>query len=289
MGGVALPISGVCGRRRPANVDTVTVSQFNLTHISKIEVFASDSPSPERNRPMRRVAPIVLTTLALLASSSLGAVPGPDTGALARPLSPAIASPRTGVIQESPRVTTTQNGKVTEVTVAGQLAAKHPVGCVPLAQVDNTRTPPDLYVGVTACIQQDNYRAAVALFALAGMESHFDAERVLDKSAGQAGQVLIMGTFNGLSDEKRAKFAKTVSEFAADTAALAQTCSSIRKMGYPTYYPEYMVLHGIHAFTAQPGDPTLVATFDAAATWNSMLTTYLNCHDAVTPDAQGTR
>jgi hypothetical protein len=89
-----------------------------------------------------------------------------------------------------------------------------------------------------------------------------------------------MGTFNGLPDEKRKKFAKTVSEFAADTATLAQTCSRIRKMGYPTYYPEYMVLHGIQAFTAKPGDPTLVPTFDAAATWNSMLTTYLNCHDA---------
>lgn len=196
---------------------------------------------------------------------------------------PPPASPATGIIQHPPTVTTTQNGKVTQMTVDGQLAAKHPVGCVPLDEVDNTRTPPDLYLGVKACIQQDDYRAAVVLFALAGVESRFDAERVADKSAGQAGQVLIMNTFNGLPDEKRAKFDKAVGELAADTAALSQTCSSIRTMGYPSYYPEYMVLHGIHAFTAKPGDPTLVQTFDPAATWKSLLTTYLNCHDAPAP------
>jgi hypothetical protein len=150
---------------------------------------------------------------------------------------PSAASPTTGIVQQAPTVTAAQNGKVTQMTVDGQLAAKHPAGCVPLGQLDNTRTPPDLYLGVKACLQQDDYRAAAVLFALAGVESRFDAGRVLDKSAGQAGQVLIMNTFNGLPDEKREKFAKAVNEFAADTAALAQTCSSIRIMGYPTYYP----------------------------------------------------
>ncbi len=227
---------------------------------------------------MRRDAPLVFTALALLASPSIGAVPGSDISALARPAAQ-MASPSTGIVQVAPSVSIRQDDKVTHVTVAGQLAAKRPVGCVPLTQVDTTRTPPDLYLGVAACIQQDDYRTAAGLFALAGVESQFDAQRVLDKSAGQAGQVLIMNTFNGLSDEKRGKFGKTVTEFAADTTALAQVCTSIRNMGYPTYYPEYMVLHGIHAFTAKPGDPTLVAAFDAAATWNSLLTTYLNCHD----------
>ncbi len=200
------------------------------------------------------------------------------TGVLALELhAPTITSPSTGIIQQSPGVTITQNGNVTEMSVDGQLAAKHPVSCVPLSQIDSTRTPPDLYLGVAACIQQDDYRAAAMLFALAGVESRFDAERVLDKSAGQAGQVLIMNTFNGLPDEKHERFVKEVTEIAADSAALAEICGSIRKIGYPNYYPQYMVLHGIHAFTAKAGDPTLVPTFDATATWNSLLTTYLNC------------
>jgi hypothetical protein len=194
-----------------------------------------------------------------------------------------IAPPQTGIVQEPPRVSVAQDGKVTQLTVAGQLAAKHPLDCVPLEQVDNTHTPPDLYLGVSTCILKDDYRAAVALFALAGVESRFDAERVLDKTAGQAGQVLIMNTFNGLPGEKREKFGKIVSELAADPQALAHTCSTIRKIGHPTYYPEYMVLHGIHAFTAKAGDPTLEPNFDAQTTWNSLLLSYLNCHDAPIP------
>jgi hypothetical protein len=152
-----------------------------------------------------------------------------------------------------------------------------PLGCVELDQLDNTRTPPDLYVGVSACVQQENYRAAVAIFALAGMDSHFDAARVIDKTAGQAGQILISATFDAMPAEKRDKFAKTVTEVAADPAALARTCSRIRRMGFPSYYPGYMVVHGIHAFTAKPDDPTLESNFDSAATWNNLLSTYLNC------------
>ena len=181
---------------------------------------------------------------------------------------------------QPPNVTITQNGKVTNLTMAGQLAAKNPLGCVPLNSLDNTHTPPDLYLGVTACIQKDDYQDAAALFALAGIESRFDAARVLDKSAGQAGQVLIMNTFNGMAQDKRDKFGKTVGELGADPNAMTDTCHTIRKIGYPNYYPEYMVLHGIHAFTAKAGDSTMEPNFDAQSTWNSLLTSYLNCHDA---------
>ena len=161
--------------------------------------------------------------------------------------------------------------------ISDQPAAKQSARCLELDQLDNTRTPPDLYLGVSACIQRDNYRAAVALFALGGMEGHFDAARVVDKTAGQAGQILINGALEGLAAEKREKFAKAIKEVAADPQALALICNRIRRMGFPVYYPGYMVVHGIHAFTAKSGDPTIEPAFDGAATWNSLLTSYLNC------------
>jgi len=207
---------------------------------------------------------------------------------LALQLQPHSPVSQTGIVQEPPRVNVTQNGKVTNMAIAGQLAAKNPLGCVPLSQFDNTRTPPDIYFGVSACIQKDDYPAAAALFALAGIESRFDAARVLDKSAGQAGQVLIMNTFNGLAQDKRDKFGKTVAELAADPQAMANTCGAIRKIGHPDYYPEYMALHGINAFTAKAGDATMEPNFDAQTKWNSLLTTYLNCRDAPTPVAAAT-
>jgi hypothetical protein len=175
-------------------------------------------------------------------------------------------------------VTASHGANVSHIGISDQPAAKLSAGCLELDQLDNSRTPPDLYLGVSACIQQDNYRTAVAIFALAGMDAHFDAARVVDKTAGQAGQILINGTFDGLATEKREKFAKTINEVAADSQALATTCHRIRRIGFPVYYPGYMVVHGIHAFTAKPGDPTIEPTFDSAATWESLLKSYLNCH-----------
>jgi hypothetical protein len=102
-----------------------------------------------------------------------------------------------------------------KVSPRGNVDGKQPMGCAELDQLDNSRIPPDLYLGLTACIQQDNYRAAVAIFALAGMDSRFDAARVIDKTAGQAGQILIAATFDGLPAEKRDKFAKTVRRWRA--------------------------------------------------------------------------
>jgi Protein of unknown function (DUF3617) len=209
-------------------------------------------------------------------------------GQLALKLDPAPqAQPNPGLVQQAPTVIATQSGNVTNMSIAGQLAAKNPVGCVSLSDLDNTRTPPDLYLGVTACIEKGDYPSSAALAALAGVESRFDAERVADKSAGQAGQVLIMGTLNALPEERRQQFQKIVTDLNADPKAMAPICRSIEKIGYPNYYPEYMVLHGIHAFTAKPGDATLVADFDAPTTWNFLLTNYLNCRDVPAVPARG--
>jgi hypothetical protein len=178
---------------------------------------------------------------------------------------------------EPSRIVVEQKGKMTNLNVVGQLASNQPLTCVSIDLAGKDRTPPDLYQGVSACIQQEDYRTAVALFALAGMESRFDAQRVLDKTAGQAGQALIMDTLNGLPTDRRAKFQAAVRTVGADPELLSRTCASIRKIGYPTYYPAYMVLHGIRAFTAKPDDPTMEPNFDGAAAWNSLLSTYLNC------------
>jgi hypothetical protein len=197
---------------------------------------------------------------------------GPDAKAVA------LSAPHGPTARQKPALVIAPRGaNAGHAAMSDQPAAKQSAGCLELEQLDNTRTPPDLYLGVSACIQQDNYRSAVAIFALAGMEGHFDAARVVDKTAGQAGQILIKGTFDGMPVEKREKFAKTINEVAADRQELAHTCSRIRSIGFPVYYPGYMIVHGIHAFTAKPGDPTIEPAFDGAATWDSLLKSYLNC------------
>jgi hypothetical protein len=151
------------------------------------------------------------------------------------------------------------------------------VTCRALETLDNTHTPPDLFRGVKDCIEHDRYAEAVALFALAGIESRFDAARVTDKTAGDAGQVLIITTFDGMAEGKREQFEHTTRATHSDPKALALLCNGIRKIGYPAYYPEYMVMHGLGAFTGDPHAKALDPHFDPGATWSSLQTSYLNC------------
>jgi hypothetical protein len=130
---------------------------------------------------------------------------------------------------------------------------------------------------VLDCLAKDNYDAAVDLFALAGIYARFDAERVADKSAGQARTVLIMNTFAGLSEEKKAKFNTALKRITGTQEVLGKLCGQIGKVGMPSYYPGYMVLHGIKAFTGNPHDGALIKDFDATGAWKNLQSAYLHC------------
>ncbi len=177
-----------------------------------------------------------------------------------------------------------RRGNVADIAMEGSLAATNTLGCVALEQVSPFSAPPDLYLGVRECIEHDRYAEAVALFALAGMESQFDAARISDKTAGQAGQVLIMGTFGSLTAAKRDKFRSVLTARVADARELGRLCRSVSDRGPPKYYPTYMILHGMSAINGalngQVAGPALDPSFDGVKTWKALQTSYLNCPPA---------
>ncbi len=175
------------------------------------------------------------------------------------------------------KITTEQNGRVTNYRADGSLESTQAIGCIPLAKAKSTLTPPDLYSGVADCIAQDNYDFAAALFALAGMFASFDAQRVSDKSAGQAKTVLVMNTFASLPQDKKIKFNETLNRIANNPESLGRLCREIRMVGKPGYYPRYMILHGMGAFTGDPNDGALLKDFDPQKAWANLQAAYLHC------------
>jgi hypothetical protein len=178
----------------------------------------------------------------------------------------------------SPKIIEEKNGKITNYRVEGNLASKNDIGCINIINANNKLTPPDLYKGVADCINAENYENASELFALAGMYGSFDAARISDKTAGQAKTVLIMNTFNGLPEGKKQKFSSVLTDrLSKNKIALRNLCSNIIRIGYPTYYPDYMILHGIKAFTGNPNKGALSETFNPTLTWNKLFETFLHC------------
>jgi hypothetical protein len=177
----------------------------------------------------------------------------------------------------APKVIVEQTGNVTNVRAEGQLASTQNVGCVPLAQVKNTFTPPDLYKGVSECLAKNNYDLAIRLFSLAGLYGGFDAERITDKTAGQARSVLVSNTLMDVPQDKKAKLGEAQAQISNNPELLGKLCGDVQRIGMPNYYPAYMILHGMRAFTGNPHEGALVKDFDAPGAWKKIQAAYLGC------------
>jgi hypothetical protein len=159
----------------------------------------------------------------------------------------------------------------------GNLESTHDVGCVGPARLQSKYTPPDLYRALGRCLQQDKYREAAFLFALAGVYGRYDTQRVADQTAHQAVAVLRMETFGALSKDKEDAFKKTLQESLGSPGGLAAACREITRIGPPDYYPRYMIEHGMGEFLKDGLSDGLVAGFDPPAAWKRSLDTFLHC------------
>lgn len=167
--------------------------------------------------------------------------------------------------------------------IKGGLASNKALGCIGLNEINNTMIPPDLFRGLKKCINQEKYDNAANLYFAARLFGAYDAKRVADRSAGQGITVLQINTFNSIDKKKTEKLQALLKEqYGKGSKKLAALCTAFKSVGYPTYYPKYMILHGIGAFTGVQSNG-LKREFDQASEWNRLLSR--NCGVKTGPEA----
>ncbi len=166
--------------------------------------------------------------------------------------------------------------RVTNYSTPGNLKSNHPLDCISSEQVKNIYTPADLLKGVAKCISEDNYKEAVFLYWLAGTYGRFDALRVVDATAHDAFSALLAQDFDSLEENRKTHMGQEIQRTADDKTELASICAKIRGIGPPDYQPEYMIQHGMDAFTGIKGDG-LVANFNPTTGWNEALEKAAHC------------
>jgi hypothetical protein len=171
-------------------------------------------------------------------------------------------------------------GKVTDHQTPGNLQSTQSIDCGDVSTLKNTYTPPDLYGGMTQCIKKGDYAAAVYFFALAGSYSYFDGLRVTDDTAHQAHAVLLQETLDSLGMTAKTAFMQQVQNTLGNHDRLPAVCRAIDHVGAPTYYPRYMIQHGMNAVLGEQKGDGLVPNFDASAGWKKALSSYLHCPNA---------
>ena len=169
--------------------------------------------------------------------------------------------------------------KTISIEANGNLESPKPLLCVHLSQVTNENNPADILNGMRECIKLKDFKNAVRLFAIAGVYGKFDTYRVINKSAHQALLVLQQSIIMNLEEsERNSLFESLNKELEQGSDSLNEICQAINKIGFPKYFPKYMIQHGIQAFTGKEGNG-LNEKFDSQKSWNLALKEYLHCEE----------
>ena len=167
--------------------------------------------------------------------------------------------------------------QVTNLDAPGNLAPSVDPGCVTMAAADPRLSPPDLALGVLACGKAGNWDVAAELYVLMLLRSDFDARRVADTTAHQAGLVLTTQLNDGQSEADRASLGDAITRYAdPEPAQRAALCKAAVASGVPRHDPSWMIQHGMGAFLGSEGDG-LVPGFDPAATWAAVMRETVIC------------
>jgi hypothetical protein len=163
--------------------------------------------------------------------------------------------------------------------IAGTRAATRELPCMALSEARRDYTPPELYAAAAHCLAGTEVPKAVRLFLLAGLYARFDAERVVDKSAGSGGRTVVVAKdFAKFSRAQREAFAAALERLRADERELERFCADVAGIGPPAYFPRYLALHGLGSITSSnPLGDALLPKFDAENTWARLQHTYLRC------------
>lgn len=165
----------------------------------------------------------------------------------------------------------------------GERVENHPVhtqepDCLPLPALKSSYTPPELHASLARCVAQGEFSKAAQLFIVAGVYARFDGERLADRTAMSGGRTLNAETVSRLTDEQRGELLVAVQKILDDPAELQLVCSTLVDIGYPSYFPEYLIRERMQASAADaPPDDALLPAFDSRAVWEELLNTYALC------------
>lgn len=161
--------------------------------------------------------------------------------------------------------------------------------CPRLASLDGSQTPEQLYRGVAGCMRHSDLDTAVVLYSLAAAYGRYDAMRVADPSAHQAGTLLRLLALQQLNDAQRQALSQGVATALSDPGRQPDLCATIERIGPPSYRPDAMLRHGVVALrqslpdarsSAAVASSGLVQGFDGQAAWNQVLDRVLRCGKA---------
>lgn len=164
-----------------------------------------------------------------------------------------------------------------EVAVVIPDYAKPPseVNCLMPSQLNNHTTPVVLFHSVAACIQSQDYNAAINGYFLAGAYVYFDTLRVTHKPSHAVVELIKKNSIWKLSALEQQHFEQKLAEFLASEQKKT-ACEWVATVAEPDYSPDYMLQH-LPKAGATSNSATDLSVDIKATLFNATLKDYLGC------------
>lgn len=157
--------------------------------------------------------------------------------------------------QQKPSIRTAQHGNIINIETAGNLQVTHKLKCLKPEDIKSKYTPADLMPAVVDCIDQERYDDGLFVFLIASLYGSFDKQRVKDISAHQAISALIAKHIQFLDTPNKKKYNQLTMKFFEEvqdnqknSVLENRLCDIVVNLRRPTYFPIYMIYHGMDAF-----------------------------------------
>ncbi len=149
--------------------------------------------------------------------------------------------------------------------------------CLPPNASVTRYSPPELYLSAGQCLKQNRLDEAVFLFGTAGSEGRFDTHRVADVTAHQLASFMGVMFMKHVGEEAYGKFSAHMREQLKDDRARRAFCNRLSQLPPPVYHPQYMINHGMAAFTSAGDQQVLRPLEDPRQTWRASVNEYMDC------------
>lgn len=149
--------------------------------------------------------------------------------------------------------------------------------CLPSTAAVTSHSPLMLYLSAGHCLDQNRLDEAIFLFATAGSQGRFDTYRVPDTTAHQLASFMSIMFMKHVGEETYARFSAHMRLQLMDNQARNAFCQRLGQLPPPSYHPQYMINHGMAAFTSSGGQQALNPLSDPRQTWNESVQQYMDC------------
>lgn len=152
--------------------------------------------------------------------------------------------------------------------------------CLPIKKINSDHSLVDIYASMSHCFYEGDSNTAAEMYFIGGLFQEFDYERVANHTRYDVTYLLSQYSINVLyevfiplevAQREHRVFWKTFRSLVDNSNDI---CKDLKKIGYPTYHPSYMINDNSRSNKIEQDEMGFVINFNPDETWEEIMSKY---------------